>query len=387
MEKIRLKDLQKKLIYECITHDGSLSRKQIANHLEIRPIDVTNYVNELIADGLVSETKKQTKKRGRPEMRLMPLYQRMSAVAITVVSRHIKGCIVDMAGLPLSETVRYLSEDISSEDIYRQIDGIIGELISDETVRDKICGIGFSLSGIVDSTLNTWIKTTRWPSVNNLSLSSLGEKYKLPLHVGRNITSKMRYLLLENSNLQKGGILLVHWGWAVKAAYAFNNTIIQSTNGDFGEIGHWKVDRESEKICSCGKKGCLETEAALWYLLKDIRKRFPAVPSDEEQFTDFFKVHSFEELAPFIIKARSAMAIALKNLYLTFFPENIYIYGPFTDRDEVFFPLLDEFTKELYDPLIAKRVTRLDAKFQGDNLGCTFSFFRDCLKTLLIAKT
>ncbi len=385
--RYRIKDWEKAAIFQCICSREEITRKKIAKKLNIRATAVSNVVQELIDDNLVLEGRARNPgKKGRPEIRLYPHFNRFQAIALHVVSRELKGFLINMGEEILAELTMPLAGSSGNSVLLQSMQKLISSLTSEKPASSELLGIGLSLPGTVSPKTKKWISAARWPNIRHLSLSSIEKStgFKISLH--RFLDAELEHMLLKNPRYREGGTLLLHWGYGIGSAYAHQGTVLKSTLGRFGEIGHSPVNTQDPKQCLCGSKGCLETEAALWALLPEIKKNFPLAPEDEFEFTDFIKHRNIKKL-PVIKRALDYVAIELTKLHKIFYPDRIIISGPFT-RDETIFRLLAQGFMSNIASYAKDSVSleALSAGFPGGVFGSTYVFFHKALKDYLTAR-
>ncbi len=400
---MRLKDTQKAKVFETILSKSGISRKNLANTLQFRPIDITRYVTELVEDGLVLEERKKPIGRGRPEIIIHPEPNRVLAIAIMVLSRQIKGVLLTLDNQEIYTTSRYLVEEATSEEIYTTLADIIDHLSGKISPPSTLCGIGFSLSGLIDRENTLWKHSNRWPSINNINLSKIGDPLAcgsiensreesttapIPVTLEKNISARLKGLLTKHKEIQSQRVVLIHWGWTIKMVYSHDGTIYDNSLGYFGDLGHSTVNPSSNRVCVCNQKGCLETEAALWYLFPELQRVIPDLSNDEEQFRAIFQATPYgEDIKRIMDKSCQAMAVTLKNISHILAPDTIYVYGPFSEKKEVFSNLQERFFAITPG---AKEDTQLlqlsGGGFMELAIGCTTDSFQRELNTLLLAR-
>jgi len=387
ISKYRIKDREKASIFQYICSQPSPTRKKAAADLKIRPTTVSKSVQELIQATLIYEGEvKNPGKQGRPEICLHPNLDRYTTIAIYVVSLEIKGALINLGEDILAEKTITLTAGADNRVLTREISSLIHHLDSRKPAASEILGTGVSLPGTVNLPTRTWISSARWPSLRNLSFETIEERSGHKLSVYRFLDTELEFLLIKNPDYRQGGTILFHWGYGIGSAYANMGRVLRSTLGRFGEIGHWKVDDPFPRKCTCGLTGCLETKAALWALLPEIRKTYPDTPEDENEFCDFFQESSLEQL-PLMEKAIESIILALTNLYKIFFPDRILIISPFTHCKSILTRLekgllnnIPDFARETVS------VVNLNQGFQGEIYGSTYSLFHNTLRNALIAR-
>ena len=389
--RARRTDLAKARIFLAILerNGGSFhTRRTLTEGLSLRQATVSAMVSELIQDGLVIETEKAAPVgKGRPETSLGIQADRIMTPVIQVVSREIIGVLLDLEGRVDAESRLTLDEDqAKSENLDAAFQNIAGELLGHRRPGTDIPGIGISLPGIVDERSLRWISAARWPNLLGIDFHRLSEKTELPVRIERNRQAELRTRLLRHPEEHEGGVLYVSWGYGISSAYAHNGTVLASTMGGFGDLGHWLVEPESRRKCLCGQVGCLEAHAALWALMPEIGNAFPEATSDPDAITTLFKTQDVSHI-PRIEHATRLFALSLHNLFKAFFPDRIILSGYFTQN-----------------PWIAQRVRRLffshmpayalgrvtleftDTKTYDAATGVATPFFHEALRPLLTAR-
>ncbi len=381
--KYRIKDKEKALVFQklCISTDNT--RKMISDNLGLRPITVSKIIKELLEDKLVLEGDlKERSSKGRPEIKLEPNYSRFSAISIYIVSREIKGVLVALNGETVETYSVFCPKESDNSTIIAGIGKLLDILIAGIPSKSQLIGIGTSLPGTVNTETGKWVSSSRWPGLNNISFTELVSGYGVPLLLSRSLDPELEFLLFTNREYRKGSTVLFHWGYGIGSAFASEGKVIKSNLGRFGEIGHWNVVQNSNKKCSCGSAGCLETEAALWAIISELKEVYPDIPEDEPDFLTFIQSREIGNL-PVMKKAVEYVAVSLANLYKVFYPDRILLLGCFTEEALIY----NELKRRLLDQIPDYARPSVDLKvvsgFQGAVSGSVYHLFRDALRPLL----
>ena len=379
----RIKDKKKALVFHKLCISKNNTRKMISENLGLRPITVSKIIKELIEDKLILEgDSKERNSKGRPEILLAPNYCLFLAISIYVVSREIKGALVNLNGVILESQSVLIPKEADNIAIIKELQRILKFLVNKLSEKSQLIGIGTSLPGTVNGEKGKWISSARWPQLSNINLTDLISEFNVPLSLNRSLDPELEYLLFNNANYRKGGTLLFHWGYGIGSAFASEGKILKSSLGRFGEVGHWQIKQNSIKNCSCGSMGCLETEAALWAILPEIREFFPDAPEDEPEFTDFIQNNDIGKLEV-INRALGYVTISLANLYKVFYPDRILLLGPFAEESLLFNQLKSGFNTLIPDYACSSVELRVVSGFQGAVSGSIYHLFRDALRPVL----
>ncbi|MCK5342930.1 MAG: ROK family protein, partial [Candidatus Heimdallarchaeota archaeon] len=309
-----------------------------------------------------------------------------SAISIYVISCEIKGALVNLNGEILESQSFPVPKEADNPIIIDRIKKILKFLVNKLPEKSQLIGIGTSLPGTVNGEKGRWISSARWPELSNISLTELISEFNVPLSLNRSLDPELEFLLFNNEKYRQGGTLLFHWGYGIGSAFASRGKILKSGIGRFGEVGHWQVIQDSGKQCSCGSIGCLETEAALWAILPEIKEYYPDAPGDEPEFTDFIRNNDIGNLEV-IKRALGYVTVSLANLYKVFYPDRILLLGPFVEDSSIYNELKNGLLALI--PEYARHSVNLDVVygFQGAVSGSIYHLFRDALRPLLRTRT
>lgn len=389
--RVRRTDLAKARIFLAIverSENGSHTRRSLSQDLKLRPATVSAMVGELIADGLVAETDKAAAVgKGRPEVGLKLRAERIVTAAIEVVSRTIRGVLVDLGGHIVTEASLALEEDMAEEagvlDAFREVARTV---LARRPEAAVLTGIGIALPGIVDERGRRWISAARWPRMQNLDFGGLAAEAGLQVRIERKRQAELRAHFQNHPEERSGGVLYVSWGYGISSAYAQNGTVLASSMGGFGDLGHWLVEPESGRKCLCGQTGCLEAHAALWSLMPELRAAFPDLANEPGAVRALLRSQDISHL-PRVERATRLFALALHNLFKTFFPDRIVLSGHFPEN-----PWIWERVRKLFFANMPRyavgRVTLELKDLNPDDavIGVSTPFFHESLGPLLTAR-
>lgn len=128
-----------------------------------------------------------------------------------------------------------------------------------EVPKEKIIGIGMSLTGRVDA--NNGYSYTYF----NFNDTPLTDALEERLHIRSYIENDSRAMMYAEKIFgvvkDEKDVLFLNLGRGVGVGMMFDNKLYYGKTGFAGEFGHIPLF-DNEIICHCGKKGCLETEAS-----------------------------------------------------------------------------------------------------------------------------
>lgn len=329
-------------IFSMICAQPFQTRKKIAEDTGIRPATVSKLVLNLIETGLVEESRpEEISQKGRPEIVLSPIVNRLVALVGYTVSRTIHCAAVNLAGEVLHvASEKTVADSIDPDRFITIMEALYHECMINLPKGAQFAGYSISLPGIVNETEKKWVYSIYWPKLLGLDLNVLEQKLQTPVGVRKNLNCELHARFDKRLRQKTQSMVLVHWGLGIGAAY-----VCEQENGrrsSLGEIGHCCVDQSSTAVCKCGMVGCVEAEAGLWALKQ--KSSDPDMPIDERRFQTYLDQKDNEQD---YARQIELMALTLRNVVLTLTPDEIVLTGPFTHNEAIFKRLLAAFENAL----------------------------------------
>ncbi len=149
----------------------------------------------------------------------------------------------------------------------------LAEMISEHIRRsglakEEIAGIGIGMPGFVDVVKG--INHTFLPA-NGIGIDRyLAEYTGVPVYIDNDsrlvALGEMTWGNLDN----RQNAVVINIGWGIGLGLVLNGDLFRGQNGFAGEFSHIPLFTNN-KLCSCGKMGCLETEASLGVAVEKAR--------------------------------------------------------------------------------------------------------------------
>jgi glucokinase-like ROK family protein len=255
------KDVLQSGVLKQLYFNKAQSCAELSERLDRSIPSVSRALNELIKKGLAITQGYATSGGGRrPMIYTLPAGNRfIVAVAMDQLATRI--AIVDLlnsyvAG-PKTLELPLLHNDNALDILIEHINTFIAASGVD---RKAIIGVGVGTPGFVNHKEGI-----------NYSYLGLGEKNLrdyLQEHIGLPVWVDNDSSLIALAELRFGigrskqNVMVVNLGWGIGLGMILNGTIFRGHNGYAGEFSHIPITENGE-LCTCGKRGCLETEASL----------------------------------------------------------------------------------------------------------------------------
>ncbi|HMR85254.1 MAG TPA: ROK family protein [Niabella sp.] len=126
--------------------------------------------------------------------------------------------------------------------------------------ESKIAGIGIGMPGFVDTKKGT--NYTFLPCADGSLVSKLQDALQIPTLIDNDSSLVGLAELKWGAAKNKEHVMVVNVGWGVGLGIISNGKLFRGKDGFAGEFSHIPLF-DNNKICSCGKLGCLETETSM----------------------------------------------------------------------------------------------------------------------------
>lgn len=240
-------------------HNGPASRADLARATGLTRVTVSEIIGRLLAEDLVEELGLRPEGRvGKPAM----------MVGLRATEHYIAA--VDLQSLP---TVRVAVLDLNGTAVHSagaDFSGLQGEpavqavteLCRQTLARSPqdVVGVGIASPGVVDEN-GVVVESANlgWRDV------PLAERLRAALGTGVHVANDADAAALGEftyADASASGFMLVAIGQGVGAGLVIDGNLLRGHALAAGEIGHLTVNPRGP-VCSCGRRGCLETYLAL----------------------------------------------------------------------------------------------------------------------------
>jgi predicted NBD/HSP70 family sugar kinase len=257
---------------------GAMSRAELARYARVAPSTITAVVQDLVAEGLIvgsaggpAGASAQRGRTGRPGL-MLTLNPGSGAVAgIEFCYRSVRVLLCDLAHNVIGSGERELPEGHTSAVALPVARRLVEELLADAGLAfGALIGAGISLPGPVQHRPDV-VKPSeilpRWQGVTGREIAGvLG--VRVSIDNDTNLAALGEHLWGAGQGCDDCVTIKFHYG--IGCGLFVNGTLVRGGAGGAGEIGHITVD-ERGPLCRCGKRGCLDSYAAIPAILDALR--------------------------------------------------------------------------------------------------------------------
>ncbi|WP_082491366.1 ROK family protein [Pedobacter sp. Leaf194] len=328
---------------------------------------VTSSVNSLIAEGFILEQGLAPSTGGRraSTFLLNPSHNKY-LVAVAMDQLITRLIIYDLSGKAILP-VQHLEFNVEKDDLDGLIKFIENSINASKIDRKYLLGIGIGMPGFVNvetGANNSYLKTKDGSTLQSYLKNAL----KLPVFIDNDSSLIALAELNFGEAVGRKHVMVVNIGWGTGLGMIINGQLYRGSSGYAGEFSHIPLS-DSDNLCSCGKRGCLEVDTSLLVMADNAEKALlnGAESSMQELFKDKSKhngdhflaaVNAQDPLAISILsKAAFKIGKGLSTLIHILNPECIVLSGRGAKAGKMLIPSIQQAINEFCIPRIAEQTT------------------------------
>jgi len=263
-------DLYKRKLIGELYFNGQMSCADLSMKIDKSIPLTTKILNELIDENYVIETGYANSTGGRRPLMFSLKTDILYVVSVAMDQFVTRMVLMDMQNRYVSEVEKFelnlYKEKDSLTILTENIEAFIQKLSVD---KEKIAGIGIAMPGFVDA--KKGLNYSLLYSDNQSISEYISKKTGLPVFID-NDSSLIALAELRFGNIKhRKDAMVVNIGWGIGLGMIVNGKMFRGYNGFAGEFSHIPLFT-NDKLCSCGKKGCLETETSLLVIIEKAKK-------------------------------------------------------------------------------------------------------------------
>ncbi|MDA8943291.1 ROK family transcriptional regulator [Alphaproteobacteria bacterium] len=252
-----------------IHESPGIDRTEIAGLVGITNAAITNIVNELIRSRLVEEGPSSViaLTRGRKRVGLWINKHGGYVLGVSVLATHASVTLSNLLGTVIDEVSFYPK---SPADPFNTLDEVAYHAAKlcklHKVKRSRLLGVGFAIAGFLNKTSQSLQSAPYlgWPKFD--LREEFQRRFKCPLvieNVTRCIASAETRI---GSFIGAKNLVLVRAALGVGGAIISDGELLTGNRYLAGDLGHLLAERDGV-LCSCGKRGCLNTVASGWSII------------------------------------------------------------------------------------------------------------------------
>jgi glucokinase-like ROK family protein len=258
-----ISEINKIKIVNLIRDRDGISRAELAKISGLSAPTISRIVESLIREGLAIEIGAGESRGGRK-----PTLVKFSGVdsfiiGIDLGTTNIYGILTDLDANIIAEIRRPTQAEGGFNRVMERASGVIGELRDQlGAKRDKVCGIGMAIAGLINRERNIveFSPDFHWHDVD--VRAELAREVDIPI-VFDNVTRVMALgEMWYGAGRDLRDFIMINVGYGIGAGIIIQGSPLYGFKGLAGEFGHITLEKDSVVQCDCGNFGCLEALAS-----------------------------------------------------------------------------------------------------------------------------
>lgn len=346
---------------ELIKNSNGISRSELAKELDITPAGVGKVVNRFLENGIIEETSVGVSTGGRRPLILKINEKKIGAIlGVSLAPRFIQIVLGDISGKILKDKKYSLKKRLLEKE--HNILELTEKLIEREIKKNSdISIISVVMNGMVDSENGISIFSPHY-NWKNINLKKRFEnRFRVKVFVENDVRAMALTEKIFGSCKENQNFVVMNIGDGVGGSIFLNDAPYHGYGSISGELGHMVVRRNSPEKCSCGKKGCLETEVSNVAIIKKITSQIKLnnysslknilIEKGALTINDILKGVAEKDMLTFniVIDAINMIATAIDGIISVINPEKIVLFGEIFQNRFLFETLVNEIKKVTLD--------------------------------------
>jgi transcriptional regulator of PTS gene len=261
----------KKVILGHFANGGNTTIPDLSKELDVSVPKVTSLVGELIQEGLIKDYGKIESTGGRKPNLYGVVPDSAFFVGVDVKQSHINIGLSDLQKnlVRVSEKLPFKLDNTkeSLESLCFYIQDFVAQL---DVPEGRVLGIGLNLSGRINYTTGHSYSFFHFDETPLASV--IQERVGIPVFLENDSRAMAYGEFCAGVVEDEKDVLFLNLDYGIGVGILFDGQVYYGKSGYAGEVGHMPIF-DNERICHCGKKGCLETEASGWALTRMFREK------------------------------------------------------------------------------------------------------------------
>jgi len=249
--------INNRLVFKAIKKNKKISRADISRITGLSKASVTKIVNGLMKSNIIEECGKEDNDRvGRKSILLQLNKKDVFLISVTINDLGMVSIALNSLTGEIKNKKTFKCD--CDEEILKLIEGQVNSI--NKTLKGEILGLGIGICGMVDSDKGVILSAVN-PNWSDFKIvNKLNKRLDIPIYL-ENLTATAAigewwYKYEESKNIQS--LIYIQIDDSVGSAAIINGELFSGSKSSNMEFGHIAI-KEDGKICSCGRRGCIES--------------------------------------------------------------------------------------------------------------------------------
>ena len=244
-----------------LTRRTGLSRATMGERLEL-----------LFQAGLIREGELAKPNGGRPSRVLALDTDRYVVLAADVGEDHVRLLLTDLTGAVVAERLGSMPVSAGADAVLGWVTST-GEQLLVDTGRapDDLLGVGLSVPALVDHARGRVTSPSVMAGWDGHDIEQLVRRTLDVPTVVENDVNALGFAEHLRDWRAYDDVFYVKAGTGIGSAIISSGSLFRGAKGAAGDIGHVRLRPDDGPLCRCGATGCVESLAAGWSIVRDLR--------------------------------------------------------------------------------------------------------------------
>lgn len=268
------KNYKRNKILSTIRYGHEISRHDVKKITTYSMTTVLNVINELIGKKFLLEEDSNDDRLGRKPTWLHINSDGQFFIGVEFNANGINCVVANFAFEVVFSNEDTVTQEMSVHDIIEKIKLSISSAL--EFLSDKeafVLGIGIGLPGYIDRSKGIGIEYAHIKNWKNVDIKRIIEtEFGYEVSIENNINTMAIAYRWEKYDEVADDFVLVSMRYGTRMGIIMDNKLFVGNGGNAGEIGHMKL-LNGNRLCSCGRIGCVDTEVSFMAIKSKIMER------------------------------------------------------------------------------------------------------------------
>lgn len=221
---------------------------------------VTRRVDGLLESGLLTIDGEAASTGGRPPERFSFNQHAGNLVVADLGITHSRFAVVDLLGDPLEPPVDLeLDLTVGPTDTIPVVQTQLERLMT--RAQNPVLGVGVGLPAPIDARTSRPVDPPILSAWNHFPLGEvIGKALSTTAYVEKDV-NLMAVGEQRRNWPRAGSLVFVKVGTGIGSGIVIGGRLYRGANGAAGDVGHIQLDEFDDRLCQCGRNGCLEAVA------------------------------------------------------------------------------------------------------------------------------
>lgn len=221
---------------------------------------INERVSHLLSTGLVQPGELAASTGGRAPRELIFGARAGHLLVASLGASYIRAALTDLAGGVVARRLEPADIGRGPEEILAQVSAIFNGLLSETDAR--LWGIGVGVPGPVEFSSGSPVAPPIMPGWDGWNIREHFEtRYGVPTWIDNDVNLMMLGELRAGAARGQPDAVFVKVGSGIGAGLISHGRMHRGAQGCAGDIGHIEAETNSDVVCRCGNRGCLEALA------------------------------------------------------------------------------------------------------------------------------